>query len=150
MSTTTVAEHELTIPARFVALVRLAVIDLVSNDADWVKDQTAELAKVYQDEDQGPAAVDGRLADLDGAKRSLSEAYQLLERFGARRPARGRDDPGTFEGLHGALEQVIGVAAKDMVDAGAYSPIDGAEIMHRSAAAIWAVENSNRSAAPMG
>jgi hypothetical protein len=148
---TTIADLELEVPGRFVALFRLSLIDEVEQDASWVKTNSAHLAEFYDadehdaDEDDLKAALESRLADLSFASRSLSDDHDMLERIS--RHSSPREDltvRGPFETLHGALQATIRRAAKDMVDAGKYAPIGGGRILHRAAAATWAAEESER------
>jgi hypothetical protein len=155
MGTTTVADYELSVPARFVALFRLSLVDEVRFDADWVKDQLKPLRKFYEAEDpsdpdvevavEHPAfTLDARLADLDSPIRSLSDDYAMLE--GVLRHSAQEDltTRGPFGVLHGALEAMVRRVAKDMVHEAGYSPIDGARIVHRASAAVWAAAEIER------
>lgn len=116
---TTISDYELQVPARFVALLRLFLVDEVEFDASWVKDQGADLAKFYAEVDDPDkpdernsdtleALLEGRLADLSGASRHLSEDYNLLERIS--RHSSPRQDVTireSYETLRGALEATI-------------------------------------------
>jgi hypothetical protein len=150
---TTIADQELQVPARFVALFRLSLIDEVQSDAAAVKENSAHLTEFYAtaadahdaDVDDERAALEIHLADLSSVSRWLSDDHGLLERIS--RHASPRQDltvRAPFETLHGALQATIRRAAQDMVDAGEYAPIDGGRILHRAAAATWAAEESER------
>ena len=152
---TAITDLELQVPDRFVALFRLSLIDEVRYGADWVKDQGTELAKFYEAEDPidhhdkpvelDPETLEARLADLSAASRSLSDDHNLLERISRHNsPQQDLTVRGSFETLHGALQATVRRAAKDMVNEGEYSPIDGARLVHRAAAATWAAEQSAR------
>jgi hypothetical protein len=154
---TAISDLELQIPGRFVALFRLSLIDEVQQDASWVKTNSAHLAEFYDaddpdaDTDEGDLekALEARLADLSFATRSLSDDHNMLERISRHNsrynsPRQDLTVRGPFETLHGALQATIRRAARDMVAAGEYAPIDSARILHRAAAATWAAEESER------
>jgi hypothetical protein len=150
---TTITEYELQIPGRFVALFRLSLIDEVKADTDYVKANSAALEEFYvapddydADVDDLRATLENRLADLSSMSRFLSDDHSLLERIARHEPSPGHDLTvrGPFETLHGALQATIRRAAKDLVEAASYAPIEGARILHRAAAATWAAEQSDR------
>jgi hypothetical protein len=86
------------------------------------------------------------LENLNTACCWLSDDHSLLERISRHQPSPGQDLTirGPFETLHGALQATIRRAAQDRVDAGVYSPIEGARVLHRAAAATWAAEECSR------
>jgi hypothetical protein len=150
---TTLTEHELSVPGRFVALFRLALIDEVKFDAKWIKEQSAEVSEFYEAADPpdpynavegDPKTLEVRLADLRGPIRALADDYNMFERIARHTPWPGPAQDLTIQGshatLHGALEATIRRAAKDLVCQGTYSPIDGGRIVNCSSAAIWAAE----------
>jgi hypothetical protein len=153
---TTISDYELQVPARFVALFRRSLIDEVEFDASWVKDEGADLAKFYdevddsdkpdeRDSDTLEALLEGRLEDLSGASRHLSEDYNLLERISRHiSPRQDVTIRESYATLHVALEATICRAVKDMVDATDVAPVRGGRVVHRSSAAIWAVEEIER------
>ena len=149
MSTTT-SDLELLVPGRFVELFRLSLIDEVEQDTEWVKTQNAALAEFYDaddpdaDTDDLKAVLEARLADLGSAACSLSDDHNMLERISRHNAWEDLTVRGPLETLLGTLQATIRRAAKDMVDAGEYAPIDGARILHRAAAATWAAEESDR------
>jgi hypothetical protein len=141
---TTVTDYELSVPGKFVALFR-------ESDADWIKQQTAPVSEFYAADDPGDLedvamTLEARLADLSGPARSLDDDYALFERIARHADGPGRDltIQGSYETLHGALEATIRRAAKDLVNEGEYAPIDGSIVVHRSQAAIWAAEETER------
>lgn len=148
---TAIADLELQVPARFVALFRLSLIDEVQSASDWVKMDSAALAEFYEadeddtDEDALKGKLENRLADLNFASGSLSDDHDMLERIS--RHSSPREDlavRGSFESLHAALQATIRRAAKDLVEAAEYAPIDGGDVVHHSSAAIWAAEECER------
>ena len=147
---TTITDHELEIPARFVALFRLSLIDEVEFDTDWVKTNSAVLAEFYDaddpdaDVDDLKATLENRLADLSNASRVLFDDHNMLERISRHDSPQDLTVRGSFETLHGALQATIRRAAKDMVEVGEYAPIDGGRILHRAAAATWAAVETER------
>jgi hypothetical protein len=152
MSTTAIAEFELSVPGNFVALFRASLIDEVDNDANWIKQNTAEVSEFYataddiEDVDELAKMRELRLADLSSPVRCLADDYGLLERIARHTPGPGRDLTihGSYETLHGALQATIRRAAKELVDECEYAPIDGGRVVHRSQAAIWAAEEIER------
>ena len=146
---TAIADLELQVPGRFVALFRLSLIDEIQFDTGWVKMNSTALAEFYDaddpdaDIDDLKAALENRLADLNLASSSLSDDHNLLERI-SRHDRGDLTIRGPFDTLHGALQATIQRAAKNMVDACEYAPIDGGRILHRAAAATWAAEECER------
>lgn len=144
---TTVTDLELTIPAKFVPLFRIALVDEIERDADWVKDQNAALAEFYAPDDEGAfrsTSGESHHMDLGTPVRSLAADYALLEHVSGSAD-RDLTVHASRETLCGALEATIRRAAEDMAaECEIHTPIDGGRIMHRSWAASWAVEQRDR------
>jgi hypothetical protein len=154
MSSTTIADLELQVPGRFVALFRLSLIDEIREDASRVETGSSHLAEFYVDivdaddpngdEDDEMAKLEIHLADLDSAGRFLSDDHSLLGRVSRHTSLQDLTIRAPFETLHGVLQAMICRAAKDLVEAGEYAPIDGGRVVHRSSAAIWAAGECER------
>jgi hypothetical protein len=122
MDTTTVADYELSVPARFVALFRLSLVDEVRFDAGWVKDQLKPVRKFYEADDPSdpddptvvegnPQTLENHLVDLDSPVRSLSDDYAMLERVSRHSSEEDLTVRGSFETLHGGVTTNVEVAA---------------------------------------
>ncbi len=99
----------------------------------------------FRGADHAAEVLENRLTDLSVGSRSLADDHAMLERISRHNsPRQGLTVQGPCKSLHGALQATIRHAAKGLVDACEYSPIDVGPILHRAAAATWAAEARER------